>query len=385
MTARWLGRHEMFAGLLDQPKREPCGWMEVTGACSNNLKEQHIRFPLGVLTGVCGVSGSGKSTLIIDTLGRALAPRKQTTSVAYEPIEPGAHEAISNAPQKVVLIDQTRAGVVSPASYLGLEPLLRKVYAAGSDAHVLGLQESQLGRSCQVCGGHGVERMDMGFLPAVYIPCETCKGTGYQAEAWLVKLTGLSLPELSTLTLDEILTRFRDNPIFQEEAQILRILQSANDTGLGYLVLNQPGRALSGGEAQRLKIAGELARPSSRGTLYILDEPTVGQHLADVHRLVSVLDRLVREGNSVLVVEHHLHLLAACDWLLEMGPGGGPEGGQIIASGRPVDVAAGNTPTAPFLREVLEGIYDLAAAASGRPLNLIAPAGASRAAPQDIR
>jgi excinuclease ABC subunit A len=188
----------------------------------------------------------------------------------------------------------------------------------------------------------------MGFLPDVYTPCETCRGTGYSPEAWEVHLHGVSLPRLLAFTVDEVYD------LFGEEARLARPLAAARDVGLGYLVLRQPGYALSGGEAQRLKIARELCRTVRTETLYILDEPTVGQHLEDVARLIGVLHRLVDQGHTVVVIEHHPHLLAACDWLIELGPGGGPEGGRVVASGTPEAVAGAGTPTAPYLREVLE-------------------------------
>jgi excinuclease ABC subunit A len=187
----------------------------------------------------------------------------------------------------------------------------------------------------------------MAFLPDVHVPCETCRGSGYTAEAWEVRLNGLALPEVFGRTIDEVYRLFGDNP------RLGRSLGAAREVGLGYLVLRQPGYALSGGEAQRLKIAAELRRKSVAGTLYILDEPSIGQHLEDVLRLAGVLHRLVDDGGSVLVVEHHTQLLAACDWLLELGPGGGPGGGRVIAAGTPEQVAAGDTPTAPYLRGVL--------------------------------
>ena len=188
----------------------------------------------------------------------------------------------------------------------------------------------------------------MGFLPDVHELCETCHGTGYLPEAWEVRLHGLALPELFALTIDEVYA------LMGNDKSLKRILSAARDVGLGYLVLRQPGFTLSGGEAQRLKIAKELCREASVETLYILDEPTVGQHLEDVARLVGVLHRLVEEGHTVLVVEHHPHLLAACDWLVELGPGGGPDGGRVVATGTPESLACGDTPTAPYLREVLE-------------------------------
>jgi excinuclease ABC subunit A len=321
--------------------------MRVRGARANNLQGDLVEIPLGMLVGVCGVSGSGKSTLIIDTLGRALAPRKQTTSVAYEPVDPGEHDAIENAPARVMLVDQSRAGLYSPAAFLDLERPLRRLFALSEEARALGVMEEQLERACSACRGSGVISLDMDFLPTVHLPCEACQGSGYLAEAWQVRLKGLALPEVFALTLDEVYALFGDEPA------IKRPLEVARQVGLGYLVLRQPGYALSGGEAQRLKIVEELWRKNPAGTLYILDEPSLGQHQEDVKRLVGVLQQLVQRGGSVLVVEHHPHILAACDWLLELGPGGGPEGGQLIASGAPEALAAGNTPTAPYLREIL--------------------------------
>ncbi|MCP4536188.1 MAG: ATP-binding cassette domain-containing protein [Chloroflexi bacterium] len=352
LTARWL-RGEQRTN-LHRSRREPRGWLTIRGACANNLRGEDVQLPLGVLVGVCGVSGSGKSTLVIDTMGRALAPKKQTTSVAYEPIKPGAHDAIKGAPTRVILVDQAKAGVSSPANFLGLNKLLHKLYAASEDAQALGLDEAQLGRKCSVCNGSGSIKIDMGFLPDVHTPCDTCQGTGYRPEAWQVRLCGLALPELFTRTIDEVYDRFSD------EEKLARSLTAVRDVGLGYLVLRQPGYALSGGEAQRLKIAKELARKNSGRktsveTLYILDEPTVGQHLEDVARLIGVLHKLVDHGHTVLAVEHHSHLLASCDWLVELGPGGGPEGGRIVATGTPEVLASGNTPTAPYLKQVLEG------------------------------
>lgn len=350
ITARWLrGEKHPMAGLSIR-RRAPRGWMIVRGARANNLRGEDIRFPLGVLLGVCGVSGSGKSTLVMDTLGRALVPKKYTTSVAQEPVDPGAHDAIEGAPACAVLIDQTRSGISSPADFLGLQEQLVRLYAEGEDAQALGLDVSRLGRRCSVCRGSGVVRIDMGFLPDVHTPCETCRGTGFLPEAWLARLGGLALPEVFGLTIAEVGDHFKDQPDLQ------RPLAAAREVGLGYLVLRQPGYALSGGEAQRLKIASELCRKVSGPTLYILDEPTVGQHLEDVARLTGVLHRLVDAGHTVLVVEHHPHLLAACDWLIELGPGGGPQGGQVVFTGPPEGLVRGQTPMASYLKEILEAI-----------------------------
>jgi excinuclease ABC subunit A len=345
LTARWL-RGERRS-LIPSRRRAPETWMRIVGARHNNLRGGLVEVPLRMLVGVCGVSGSGKSTLVIDTLGRALAPRKQTTSVAYEPVDPGDHDAIENAPGRVVLVDQSRAGLRSPAAFLDLERPLRRLFARSEDALALGIGEDQLARGCSACGGAGTVTLDMAFLPDVRIPCEACQGSGCRPEAWQVRLHGLALPEVFSLTLDEIEDRFGEEPAVGQPVAVAR------QVGLGYLVLRQPGYALSGGEAQRLKIVRELWRKDAAGTLYILDEPSLGQHLEDVSRLVGVLHKLVEAGGSVLVVEHHPHLLAACDWLLELGPGGGPQGGRLVAAGTPEALAAGSTPTAAVLRQVL--------------------------------
>jgi excinuclease ABC subunit A len=349
LTARWLRGERTFDG--PRSRRESHGWLTIRGARANNLQGEDIRLPLGMLVGVCGVSGSGKSTLLIDTLGRALAPKKQTTSVAYEPVEPGAHETIEGAPKRVILVDQAKAGVSSPLSFLALLRPLGALYAASEDAQALGLSEKALTRCCSVCKGRGVLKLDMGFLPDVHTLCETCRGTGLLPEAREVRLRGVALPELFGLTIDEV------SELFADEVKIAGPLQSARAVGLGYLVLRQPGYTLSGGEAQRLKIAKELAKELGRKapakTLYILDEPTLGQHLEDVTRLNGILHDLVEAGHSVLVVEHHPHVLAVCDWLVELGPGGGPDGGRVIATGTPETLAQGDSPTAPYLHELL--------------------------------
>jgi excinuclease ABC subunit A len=347
LTGRWL-RGERRIG-VSRSRREPRDWLTIKGARAHNLRCGEVRIPLGTLVGLCGVSGSGKSTLLIDTLGRVLAPKKHTTSVAREPLDPGQHDSIEGAPARTVIVNQAKAGVRSPATFLNLGKPLLALYGASDDANALGLDGKQLGRRCTACKGRGSIRTEMGFLPDIYTMCETCHGTGYSPEAWEVRLKGLSLPELNALTIDEVYALFGDNK------RLSRPLEAARNVGLGYLVLRQPGHTLSGGEAQRLKIAKELCRNTFEETLYILDEPTVGQHLEDVARLVDVLHGLVDEGHTVVVIEHHPHLLAACDWLIELGPGGGPDGGKVIASGTPEALASGTSPTAPYLREVLEG------------------------------
>ncbi|MFW9802864.1 MAG: excinuclease ABC subunit UvrA, partial [Candidatus Thorarchaeota archaeon] len=347
ITARWL-RGDRAPSIADGT-RKPIAWMKIKGAKANNLKNLTIEFPLGLLIGICGTSGSGKSTLMVDTIGRALAPTKFTTSVSYVPLEPGEHESITGSPERVVMLDQGRKGIRSPGYALDLFKPLVQIYAESEDAEALGLDYKSLSTPCTVCEGQGRIRTVMGFLPDVFAPCETCKGTGRSPEAWDVRVKGISLPELNDMTLGQLYKLFNDDD------RVSRKLETALEVGLDYLVLRQPSVTLSGGEIQRLKIAQELSKKNSSSALYIIDEPTVGQHLEDVDRLIGVLQRLVSEGNTVIVVEHHPNVLAACDWLLELGPVGGPKGGRVIATGTPKEVAGMDTPTAPYLREVLEG------------------------------
>jgi excinuclease ABC subunit A len=345
VTGAWL-RGERRCTFRGQ-RRKPGKWLIIKGARENNLKNETIKIPRGLLVGICGVSGSGKSTLLLDTLGRVLVPMKHTTSVAREPLEPGEHDEIIGSPSRALLVEQSKKGVQSPGAFLELVQPLIRLYAQSEDARALGLDAAALGKRCSVCQGSGLVRLDMGFLPDVRSECETCEGTGYRGEMQEVKLHGYSLPQLNRLTIDEVYRLFIDHE------QIARPLEAAREVGLGYLVLRQSGISLSGGEAQRLKITKELCKKTKGETLYILDEPTVGQHLEDVNRLSQVLHRLVDEGNSVIIIEHHPYLLASCDWLLELGPGGGPEGGWVIASGTPEKIAKMETPTAPYIKEVL--------------------------------
>ncbi|MFX1389298.1 MAG: AAA family ATPase [Promethearchaeota archaeon] len=347
ITGDWLSRRKIFK-ILDK-KRSPRKWLKIFGAVENNLKGDLVEIPHGLLIGLCGVSGSGKSTLLIDTLGRALVPIKHTTSVSREPVEPGKYEKIDGALSQTILIDQSKAKLGSPLKFLGLESSIIKIYAETEDAKILGLNEKKLKNRCSVCIGRGYIKLDMKFLPDIVETCEVCKGAGYQAESWQVFFNGVSLPDVNNLTIEEAYELFKD---FETIAIKLKY---AKQVGLGYLHLSQPARSLSGGEAQRLKIVKELSKKSSKKTIYILDEPTIGQHLEDVSNLIKVLHKLVDNGHTVVIIEHHPHVLASCDWLIELGPGSGPKGGKIIAKGPPKEVAKLNTPTAPYLKRVLEG------------------------------
>lgn len=348
-TGKWLSGAGNMGTRTDKILPNPTEWLVIKGAQENNLHGLEVRIPLHMLVGVCGVSGSGKSTLMIDTLGRALIPKTHTTSFAREPLAPGKYDAIEGAPARTVIVDQTRESIRSPAVFLGLTAPLIRLFAATPEANALGLDEKKLAAPCSSCGGTGLERIDMGFLPDIIEECETCSGTGCIPEASEVHYKGVALPEVNALTLEEAYA------LFAGEEHIARPLKTALEVGLGYLVWQQPAHTLSGGEAQRLKIVKELCRRTAESTLYILDEPTLGQHLEDVARLIQVLERLAAAGHSVVVIEHHPHVLACCDWLIELGPGGGPEGGHLIAAGRPLDVAQMDTPSARYIREALGG------------------------------
>jgi excinuclease ABC subunit A len=342
-TGAWLtGRR---SPTLRSSGRKPVGWIELLGASEHNLHEIDLRIPRKTLTGICGVSGSGKSTLVIDTLARIVAPIKHTTSVASEPIQPGAYRELKGAPSRAVVVNQSRTGVHSPAVYLKLDDELARIFAAEGIGVSGPIDRSTLKRGCPACGGSGTIRHEMGFMPPVYDSCVDCGGSGYSPAVAGTHCRGISLAELSAMTLEAVME------VFGDDERLSRRLGPALELGLGYLVYHQPRSSLSGGEAQRLKIAGELRRRSA--DLYLLDEPTVGQHLEDVDRLGGVLHRLVDAGSTVVVVEHHPHLLACCDWLVELGPGAGPEGGTVVAEGPPREVALCSTPTAPYLRAVL--------------------------------
>ncbi len=357
ITGKWLEKQRkkvsLMEGGLDQwmdstNRRTPKGWIIVKGARANNLKGEEVRIPLVNLVGICGISGSGKSTLLIDTVGRALVKKLHSSSFAREPLEPGPFDSITNNPTRTFIVDQSRRGIQSPASFLNLFRPMIKLFLDSDDAQALGFGEKELTQGCSVCRGRGYLRLDMGFLPNELVECETCRGTGYRPEAWEVKVHGVALPDINRMTLDEIHKLFRNEPSITTPLRIVR------EVGLGYLVWQQRTYSLSGGEVQRLKIAKELLKKAKEPTLYILDEPTVGLHMEDVARLISVLNKLVDAGHTVVIVEHHPHMLASCDWIIELGPRGGPEGGKVIATGTPEDIAKKNTPTAPYLSEILE-------------------------------
>jgi excinuclease ABC subunit A len=329
-------------------RREPTGWMKVTGARENNLDGLDARVPLGVLVGVCGVSGSGKSSLVVDTIALGLAPPK--TSIPGRGVirvRPGDHDDISGAPKRTVVADQSSSEITSPGMFLGLIGAVRKEFAASEAAVEQGITIKDLTYNCDACKGKGVWQQDMSFLPPVRQTCDACGGSGYRQEAATLLDRGRCLADIDALTIAELVDEWGDIDA------VRRVGGAAVELGLGYLVLRQPGWSLSGGEAQRLKLAKEFARTTKATALYVLDEPTVGLHATDVAVLVRTLDTLVAAGNSVLVVEHDPAFLAACDWLIELGPGAGPDGGRIVFEGPPDAIVGVDTPTAPHLLEVL--------------------------------
>ncbi|TXT67681.1 MAG: hypothetical protein BAJALOKI1v1_30044 [Promethearchaeota archaeon] len=348
LTALWLTKKKKFN--FQKKDIVPKKWLTITEARHNNLKIDKVEIPLGFLTGICGISGSGKSTLIIDTLGRALAPKKHTTSVSREIITPGKYDTIEGKLAKTIIIDQAKKKIKSPLKYLNLETQIRKVFADSEDAKILHLSIKDLAKRCTVCKGKGCIKIDMQFLPDIYEQCDVCKGSGLLAESRNVKYNGVSLAEVNDLTINEAIA------VFHGHQNIITKLKVTQEIGLEYLHLNQPARSLSGGEIQRLKIAKQLMKKSRKNTLYILDEPSIGQHIEDLSKLIKSLKRLVAEEHTVIVIEHHPHLLASCDWLIELGPGAGAHGGKIIDTGTPETLSKKGTPTAPYIKKVLEAI-----------------------------
>jgi excinuclease ABC subunit A len=311
----------------------------VKGARHHNLKSVDARFPLGVVTVVTGVSGSGKSSLVEDILGNAAARLLHRASTI-----PGAHDQIEGLAQvdKVIRVDQSPIGSTpasNPATYTGLFDAIRELFAKLPEAKVRGYTAGRFsfnvaGGRCEACQGEGQKRIEMHFLPDVWVTCETCGGARYTAETLGVKFRGRSIADVLAMTVEEALDLFAGVP------RLRKILQTLHDVGLGYVALGQAAPTLSGGEAQRVKLAAELARPDTGRTLYLLDEPTTGLHLSDIQKLLSVLNRLADLGNTVVVIEHNLEVIKTADHLLDLGPEAGEAGGRIVASGTPEQVAA---------------------------------------------
>jgi excinuclease ABC subunit A len=339
------------------------GWFRVLGAAEHNLKQIDVDFPIGKFVCVTGVSGSGKSTLVNEIVYKALANHLNRMRT-----KPGAHLAVEgiDAFDKVIEIDQAPIGRTprsNPATYTDLFTHVRELYSLTPEAKVRGYKPGRFsfnvrGGRCEACKGDGQIKIEMHFLPDVYVPCETCHGRRYAKETLEVRFKGKSIADVLEMSVEEALEFFAKIP------KIRRRLQTLHDVGLDYIRLGQPATTLSGGEAQRVKLAAELSKVATGRTLYILDEPTTGLHFADIEKLLEVLQRLVDNGNTVLVIEHNLDVIKQADWVVDLGPEGGDEGGEVLAAGAPEDVAeVEGSYTGQFLRNVLAAPAPAAAAA----------------------
>ncbi len=320
-------------------RKEPAGWITIRGARQNNLKNIDVDIPLGIMTCVTGVSGSGKSSLVNEILYKTLARDLNRARCI-----PGEHDDITGINQldKVINIDQSPIGRTprsNPATYTGVFDLIRDLFAATPDAKAKGYKKGRFsfnvkGGRCEACSGDGILKIEMHFLPDVYVPCEVCGGKRYNRETLDVKYKGKSIYDVLDMTVEEAVKFFDNVPA------IKRKIETLNDVGLSYIRLGQPSTELSGGEAQRIKLAAELSKRSTGRTIYILDEPTTGLHFADVHKLVEILHKLTESGNTVVVIEHNLDVIKTADYIIDIGPEGGDRGGTVIAKGTPEEVAA---------------------------------------------
>ena len=335
-------------------RREPTGWITVKGAKVNNLKNINVSFPTGVMTCVTGVSGSGKSSLVNEILYKYLA--KKLNRARCIPGACRSVEGIENL-DKVINIDQSPIGRTprsNPATYTGVFDLIRDIFAATPDAKMKGYKKGRFsfnvkGGRCEACSGDGIIKIEMNFLPDVYVPCEVCGGKRYNRETLDVKYKGKSIYDVLDMTVEEALAFFENVPSIHNKMETLY------DVGLSYIKLGQPSTTLSGGEAQRVKLATELSRRSTGKTVYVLDEPTTGLHFADVHKLVDILRRLAEGGNTVIVIEHNLDVIKTADYIIDMGPEGGKNGGRLLTSGTPEEVAqVQESYTGYYIKKMLE-------------------------------
>lgn len=339
---------------VPEVRKQPTGWLTVKGAAENNLKNIDVDFPLGVMTCVTGVSGSGKSSLVNEIIYKSLAKKLNRARTI-----PGKHKTIEGVEQldKIINIDQSPIGRTprsNPATYTGVFDLIRDLFAATPDAKARGYKKGRFsfnikGGRCEACAGDGILKIEMHFLPDVYVPCEVCGGKRYNRETLEVKYKGKSIYDVLNMTVEEALTFFENVP------SIRRKIETLYDVGLSYIRLGQPSTTLSGGEAQRIKLATELSRRSTGKTIYILDEPTTGLHFADVHKLTEILRRLAEDGNTVIVIEHNLDVIKTADYIIDIGPEGGDRGGTVVAKGTPEEIAQNpNSYTGYYINEILK-------------------------------
>jgi len=339
---------------VPEVRKEPTGFLHIKGAAENNLKHIDVDIPLGVMTCITGVSGSGKSSLINEILYKRLSRDLNRARVI-----PGKHDDILGIDQldKVINIDQSPIGRTprsNPATYTGVFDQIRDLFAATADAKAKGYKKGRFsfnvkGGRCEACSGDGIIKIEMHFLPDVYVPCEVCKGKRYNRETLEVKYKGKSIYDVLNMTVEEALTFFENVP------SIRRKIETLYDVGLSYIRLGQPSTTLSGGEAQRIKLATELSKRSTGKTIYILDEPTTGLHFADVHKLIEILRRLSEGGNTVVVIEHNLDVIKTADHIIDIGPEGGDRGGTVIARGTPEEVAENPVSyTGKYVKKYLE-------------------------------
>lgn len=339
---------------VPKTRRKPNGWITVKGASEHNLKNIDVRFPLGVFTCVTGVSGSGKSSLVNEILYKTLAKKLNRARTI-----PGRYKSIEGVEQldKIIAIDQSPIGRTprsNPATYTGVFDMIRDLFAGTPDAKARGYSKGRFsfnvrGGRCEACQGDGIVKIEMNFLPDVYVPCEVCNGKRFNRETLEVKYKGKNIYDILEMTVEEALDFFKNVP------SITRKIQTLYDVGLGYVKLGQPSTELSGGEAQRIKLATELSRRPTGKTIYVLDEPTTGLHFADVHKLVVMLDRLAENGNTVIVIEHNLDVIKCADYIIDIGPEGGDRGGTVIAEGTPEEVSkVKESYTGHYIRQYLK-------------------------------
>ena len=352
LTGQYLSGEKKIA--VPQQRRTPAGWLTIHGAQEHNLKNIDVQVPLGVLCCVTGVSGSGKSSLVNEILYKHLARVLNRAKT-----RPGKFRSMEGVEQldKIIMIDQSPIGRTprsNPATYTGLFDMIRKIFAQCPEAKARGYKENRFsfnvkGGRCEACGGDGLLKIEMHFLPDIFVPCEVCKGKRYNRETLEVTYKGKNIYEVLDMNVEEAMHFFENHP------GICRKLETLYDVGLGYMKLGQASTTLSGGEAQRVKLATELSRRDTGRTIYLLDEPTTGLHMADVDRLIAVLQRLTDAGNTVMVIEHNLDVIKVADYLIDLGPEGGDGGGTVVCTGTPEEVAACPASfTGQYLKPVLE-------------------------------